>query len=410
MRSATSVPAGPSSSAAAAARSCAESGTPSAASTRSPPQPGLGGRPSGGWWRSAPPAAAGGQPQAEPGLADPPRPRPPSPPPGHVAAIGVEVVEQLLEGAAQHAFASRPGGSQATPARRRRTCRTARPPAAAPRPRAAAGGQAGIGRAESSRSPAPRAAACRSAARIAGRAPAPRGRAGSRGRAGPGGPGPDAAPAPRRARWRAPPAPVRAGRRPPARRRRGREEQQQQQGQERATAFAGPAWRLALRGRAGGPGGMPCIRWKTMPPVRGVASTSRASTAWPRVKAIPVRRPDSALPGLVLDPSVVRQGRERNNSAGAIRLYGDEQAEPCHPRNACVEHLSDPLRHVCRKVAVDGVAFGGRGAALGLGDVLARIGEARRLGLPQPVRRRGRSGRAPARGAPAGRRSGGSGW
>ena len=96
-------------------------------------------------------------------------------------------------------------------------------------------------------------------------------------------------------------------------------------------------------GRAAGRG-RPCRMWNTSPPVTGLASASRTSTSWARrigEARAPARQ---GLGRFVVNPEIVWQGRHRDESARAAAGNCDEKTEPGHAGNARREHALRPCR------------------------------------------------------------------
>ena len=155
--------------------------------------------------------------------------------------------------------------------------------------------------------------------------------------------------------------------------------------------------------------GTPCRTWKTRPPVTGLASASRTSTSCARRNTCRVRRPVRVCSLHRAASNRPAKWRTGTMPLAPLSVNCDEQPESRHARNSRSEMRADFVRHVCSEVTVDRLALGKLGAALGGGDVLGgRRGSARPRLLPG--RRRRAAGRRSARDAPAGRRSGGSGW
>ena len=383
---------GPSSSDAAKARSRAETGTPSTASTRSPtrmPASGSGSVRRQGGDHDIAAAAARAEPQAERRSARRAGAAPPAPPPASGSGCRGRGGRKAPRRRCAASAPAPPGAAAATRATPTRTARRGRRREKAPRLRAApsAEGPAGCGR-RAAAVPAPAESTRVSPPRSSGRSS---GSSTSR---------PRRLQSPRlagaaRSMWRSSTAP-RATESTASTRSRGNSAasgcarapggaEQEQQDQERRRAPPRPRPRRRNR-RGRRMRGAPPSRWNTRLPVRGSASASRASTACPSVKRSPVLRPTSARPA----SSSVHRSSGRDAS-GTIPLAPfdstrDEEAEACHPRNARIEVVSDLVRHVRREVAVHRVPLRRRGAPLGAGDVLADVREALRLGLGQPVR------------------------
>ncbi len=74
--------------------------------------------------------------------------------------------------------------------------------------------------------------------------------------------------------------------------------------------------------------------------------------------------------GGVVVVEILRQGADRDQTIGAETVQGDEHAEARDAGNAAGKAGADAVAQIRRDIAVDGLALGGRGAALGRGDVL----------------------------------------
>ena len=74
--------------------------------------------------------------------------------------------------------------------------------------------------------------------------------------------------------------------------------------------------------------------------------------------------------------SVPRQGADRHEAVGAGLVEADEETEPRHATDTGCEYTADSIREEDRCEPIQRVSFGGGGASLGRGYLLADFGEA----------------------------------
>ena len=117
----------------------------------------------------------------------------------------------------------------------------------------------------------------------------------------------------------------------------------------------------------------------------GVASSSLTWTRVPSRQRLPERSPTRAWVRSSWTKYSPPSDETGTQPVGAGVLQPHEQAEARHAGDAALERRAFVLGQEGGYVAVVGVALRRHGAALAGGDVLGRLGEARQLGVGEPV-------------------------